>query len=85
LIFIRNQGWEIHELRTEKVLEKHERTGGEDIWRHHANLHNAIRDNKRLNCPAELGQYGLTAVAMANLSWFNKKMMTWDDKAGLAV
>ena len=85
LIFIRNQGWEIHEPGSEKVLQKHERTGGEQISLHHANLHAAIRDNKPLNCPAELGQYGLTAVAMANLSWFNKKMMTWDDKAGLAV
>ena len=85
LIFYRNQGWEIHEPRTEKVLFKQERSGGEEIWRQHANLHAAIRDNKPLVCPAELGQYGLTAVAMANLSWFNKKMMAWDEKTGQAV
>lgn len=85
LIFFRNQGWEIREPRTEKVLEKYERKGGEQISLHHANLHAAIRDNKPLNCPVELGQYGLTAVAMANQSWFDKKMMTWDDKTGRAV
>jgi len=66
-------------------LESHTANGGEQISLHHANLHAAIRDNKPLNCPAELGQYGLTAVAMANLSWFNKKMMTWDADAGRAA
>jgi len=85
LIFTRNQGWEIRELKTGKVLDKGQTEGGEKISLHHANLHEAIRDNKPLNCPAELGQYGLTAVAMANLSWFNKKMMTWDDQNGQAL
>ena len=85
LIFTKGQGWELRELRTEKVLEKHEMKGGEKINLQHANLHEAIRNNKPLVCPAELGQYGLTAVAMANLSWFNKKLMTWDDKSGRAV
>jgi len=81
LIF-EGKGWRIVEEQTKKVLETHKRTGKEDIGLHHKNLHAAIRDNAPLNCPAELGQYGLVSVAMGNLSWFEKKMITWDAKKG---
>lgn len=82
LIFERKKGWRIVEEHTGKVLETHKKSGGEDIGLHHRNLQAAIRDNAPLNCPAELGQYGLVSVVMGNLSWFEKKMMTWDAQKG---
>jgi len=85
LVFIRNFGWKILEPRTHKVRAEHKRKGGEDVGLHHRNLHEAIRNNAPLNCPAMLGRYGLVAVAMANLSWFNKKMMTWDEEHQRAI
>ena len=59
-----------------------ELSGDENIALHHKNLQAAIRDNAPLNCPAELGQYGLVSVAMGNLSWFEKKMIAWDAEKG---
>jgi len=74
------EGWEIIDEDTEEVLEKHEKTGAEDITLHHRNLHAAIRGDGSINCPADLGVYGLTAVAGANQSWFEKKMLSWDSE-----
>lgn len=85
LVLIPNVGWKVLEPRTNKVLAEHARNGEEKIGLHHQNLHDAIRGKAALNCPPELGRYGLVAVAMANLSWFNKKMMTWDEQSRKAV
>lgn len=85
LVFERKKGWKILEADTEKVVETYELKGAEDVSWHHRNLHAAIRDNAALHCPAELGLYGLAPVRMANLSWFEKKMLTWDAKQGKAV
>lgn len=75
------EGWEIKSDVTadkDAIIATHKKTGGEDLDPHHRNHHAAIRDGAALNCPAELGLYGVVAVRMANLSWFNKKMMAWD-------
>jgi predicted dehydrogenase len=74
-------GWEIKSDVTadkDAIIATHKKTGGEDVDPHHRNHHAAIRDGATLNCPAELGLYGVVAVRMGNLSWFNKKMMAWD-------
>ena len=73
-------GWEIVEERTKKVLASHKKTGGEDVTPHHKNHHAAIRRGAPLNCPPELGLYGLVAARMGNLSWFQRKLMLWDAK-----
>jgi predicted dehydrogenase len=75
-------GWDIIEEKTGKVLESHKKTGGEDIVPHHKNHHAAIRTGAELNCPPELGMYGVAAVRMANLSWFKRKMVRWDARRG---
>ena len=46
----------------------HTKSGAEDILLHHRNLHNAIRKNEALNCPVELGYYGVVASEMGVLS-----------------
>lgn len=74
-------GWEIKsDVKADKdaIIATHKKTGAEDLDPHHRNHHAAIRDNAPLNCPVELGLYGVTAVRMANLSWFHKKMMAWN-------
>ena len=74
-------GWDIKsdvEADQSAVIETHVKTGGEDVKPHHHNHHEAIRNGAALNCPAEIGLYGVVAVRMANLSWFHKKMMAWD-------
>ncbi len=76
-----SKGWEIKsDLKADKsaIIETHKKTGAEDLDPHHRNHHAAIRSGAELNCPAEIGLYGVTAVRMANLSWFHKKMMAWD-------
>ncbi len=80
LIFNR-QGWRIVEQGSGETLEEHEKTGAEDVSLHHQNLHAAIRSGEQLRCPAELGVLGLTAVDGANQSWFEKRMLNWDDEA----
>jgi len=77
LVFTR-EGWEIVSQESGEVIEKHEKTGGEDIFLHHQNLHDAIRDQAPLRCDADLGLYGVAAVSGAVDSWFEKKMLTWD-------
>lgn len=81
-------GWEIKsDVTADKnaVIATHKKTGGEDVDPHHRNHHAAIRDGVALNCPAEIGLYGVVAVRMANLSWFNRKMMAWDKERGVVV
>ncbi len=77
-LFFRGEGWEIIEQRSGRSLVKHIRTGGEDVTPHHKNHHAAIRSGAELNCPPELGLYGVVAVRMGNLSWFQRKMVAWD-------
>ncbi len=74
------KGWEIVSQENGKVIETHQKTGGEDVVPHHKNHHAAIRDNVPLNCPPELGLYGVVGVRMGNLSWFKRKMVRWDSR-----
>lgn len=71
-------GWEIIAESNGEVIESHQKTGGEDVTPHHKNHHAAIREGAPLNCPAELGLYGVVAARMGNLSWFEGKMVAWD-------
>ena len=84
LIFT-GQGWEIIEQGSGKVIEKHQKTGGEDIALHHKNHHAAIREGTPLKCPVELGLYGVVAVCMGNDSWRKQKLLTWDTERAAAV
>lgn len=72
-------GWEIVQQGTGEVVQKHQRTGAEDITLHHRNLLAAIRDDAPLHCPVDLGLYGVAAVIGANQSWFERRMLAWDD------
>jgi predicted dehydrogenase len=77
-------GWEIQEDNG-NVLETYKKTGGEDMGLHHKNHFDAIRKGGQLNCPVELGLYGVVAVRMANLSWFRKQLLGWDAAANKPV
>ena len=80
-IVFTNAGFDIISEADNKVIESHKKTGGENIVLHHKNHHAAMRDKKvALNCPAELGLYGVVAARMANLSYFKHKMLEWDIK-----
>ena len=83
LIF-NSSGWEIVDEQSGKVIETHQKTGGEDVVPHHKNHHAAIRNGAALNCPPELGLYGVVAVRMGNLSWFNGKMVEWNAEGQFA-
>lgn len=83
LVFTK-EGWDIRDDE-DKVVESHVKTGGEDLNPHHKNHHAAIRDGAELNCPAELGLYGVSLVCMANQSWREKRMITWDWEKSAAV
>ncbi|MBI5758854.1 MAG: Gfo/Idh/MocA family oxidoreductase [Planctomycetales bacterium] len=72
-------GWEARD-KDGKLLDKHKKSGGEDIHLHHTNLHNHLRNGEPLNCPVELGMAGVVAVNMANESWRTSQMMGWDSK-----
>ncbi|MBI4582354.1 MAG: Gfo/Idh/MocA family oxidoreductase [Planctomycetes bacterium] len=78
-------GWQIFEEGSGKLLETYTRQGGEEIGLHHKNHFAAIRKGVELNCPAELGLYAVVGVRMANLSWFQRRLLAWDDKAGKVV
>lgn len=58
----------------------HQKSGAEDVLLHHRNLQNAIRKNEPLNCPAELGLYGVVASEMGVLSLRRRAYMKWDKK-----
>lgn len=77
-------GWDIIDEKSTKVVRSHKKTGGEDVTPHHKNHHAAIRNGAPLNCPPELGLYGVVAVRMANLSWFQRKMIEWEPKGQYA-
>ncbi len=72
------EGWEITAEEGGEVIEKHVKTGGEDLRPHHMNHHAAIRTGAPLNCPPELGLYGVVATRMGNLAWFQRKLVGWD-------
>jgi len=76
-LYFTGSGW-VAKDKDGKVLEQHEKTGGEDIHLHHTNLHNHLRNGEPLNCPVELGLAGVVAVNMANESWRTGQMMAWD-------
>lgn len=59
----------------------YKKTGAEDILLHHRNLQAAIRKNEPLNCPAELGLYGVVASEMGVQSLRRRAYMKWDTKA----
>lgn len=84
LVFTR-QGWDIISEDGGDVLESHEKTGGEDMRLHQQNHHAAIRDGVALDCPPELGLYGVVASRMGNLSWYQGKMVEWDFKRQYVV
>lgn len=71
-------GWDIISEKDGKTIESHKKTGAEDLVPHHKNHHDAIRNGAELNCPPELGLYGVAAARMGNLSWFERKMVAWD-------
>lgn len=79
-LYFRGPGWEIVDLESDEVVQTHERTGGEDVDPHHRNHHKAIREGVELNCPPELGLYGVVACSMANESWREKRMLAWNDR-----
>jgi len=68
-----------------KRLDAYTKVGKEDVGLHHKNHFDAIRKGTELNCPVELGLYGMAAVRMANLSWFQKRLLAWDDRAKKVV
>lgn len=74
-----SDGWEIIEQGSGTVIERHQKTGGEDIALHHQNLHDAIRSDAPLHCPPELGLYGVVGITGANQSWVQEEMLTWDE------
>jgi predicted dehydrogenase len=79
-------GWDLHsEGKQKKVTETYKKKGGESIYLHTKNFHDAIRSNAPLQCPPELGLYGVVAVCMANQSWFEKKMMHWNADKGIVA
>jgi predicted dehydrogenase len=79
-------GWEIKaDDKKGDIIATHTKTGGEDVKPHHKNHHAAIRSNAPLNCPVELGLYGLAAVRMANLSHFDRRVYGWDTEKQNAV
>lgn len=59
----------------------HTKSGAEDVLLHHRNLINAIRNGEELNCPPELGLYGVIASEMGVLSLRRRAYMKWDKKA----
>lgn len=72
-------GWDIVSEDGGKTIQQHVKTGGEDLRPHHMNHHASIRTGAELFCPPELGLYGVVAARMGNLSWFQRKMVAWDD------
>lgn len=75
-----HDGWTATNRQGKDLVPPHKKTGSEDIHLHHTNLHNHLRNGEPLNCPAELGLAGVTAVCMANESWRTGRMLGWDEK-----
>ena len=71
-------GW-VAKDKDGKVLEEHREGQAESVDLHHSNLHAHLRDSSvALNCPIELGVYGITACALANESWRIGQMLSYD-------
>lgn len=73
-------GWEIRD-DAGSIVATHQKTGSENVTPHHVNHHRAIREGAALNCPPELGMYGVAVCAMANRAWREKRMIAWDSAA----
>jgi hypothetical protein len=58
----------------------HKKSGAEDVLLHHLNLQAAIRKGEPLNCPPELGLYGVVASEMGVQSLRRRAYMKWDSK-----
>jgi predicted dehydrogenase len=58
----------------------HKKSGAEDVFLHHLNLQAAIRKGDTLNCPPELGLYGVVASEMGVQSLRRRAYMKWDAK-----
>ena len=58
----------------------HKKSGAEDVFLHHLNLQAAIRKGEALNCPPELGLYGVVASEMGVQSLRRRAYMKWDSK-----
>ena len=58
----------------------HKKSGAEDVLLHHLNLQAAIRKGEALNCPPELGLYGVVASEMGVQSLRRRAYMKWDSK-----
>jgi predicted dehydrogenase len=56
----------------------HKKSGAEDVFLHHLNLHAAIRKGDPINCPPELGLYGVVASEMGVQSLRRRAYMKWD-------
>lgn len=83
-IYFEDPGFVIRKEKGGEVIASHTRTGSESMVPHHKNHHKAIREGAPLDCPAELGLHGLAVCRMANLSWFEGRMMRWNADAGKA-
>ncbi len=59
----------------------YKKNGAEDVYLHHRNLQNAIRKGEELNCPVELGYYGVVASEMGVQSLRKRAYMKWDKQA----
>ena len=76
-LYFTPSGW-VAKDKDGKILAEHKKTGAEDIYLHHTNLQNHLRNGEKLNCPIELGLAGVSAVCMANESWRSGRMIAWD-------
>ena len=76
-MYFNSSGW-IAKDKDDKTLGMYQKKGAEDIGLHHTNLHNHLRHGEALNCPSDLGFYGVVAVNMAMQSWRSSTVMGWD-------
>ncbi len=56
----------------------YEKKGSENTLLHHRNLQAAIRSGAELNCPVDLGYYGVVAAQIGSMSYRQRKYMMWD-------
>lgn len=81
-----SKGFEIVDERSNDIVERYEKTTGEDMSALHMNHHAAIREGAALSCPPEFGLQTVVAARMGNLSWENRSMVAWnpDDQTVVA-
>ena len=63
----------------------YEKKGAEDVTLHHRNLQRAIREDEPLNCPPELGYYGVVVTTMGVRSFRERAYLRWDEDQRQAV